>query len=180
MLDRMSLKFGLTVFATVFALQAGPPLLCHPYNIGSAASLPWGSNASTGWENPDASYNLKQLSADTLKLLDASAPVLVRMETLRRATIYGEKDHGAAAELLSNLKKRASEGSNGLAMFDYGYYVESLKEMQWKYKDDITAGVDGSRYVNKAMALMPEAADIRLAAERIKSGKPQAGNARAY
>lgn len=151
--------------------QAGPPLLCQPYNIGTAASLPWGSSTTADWDNPDPGYNTRQLSADTLKLLDANAPILVRMETLRRATIYGEKNHAAASELLANLKKRATENATALALFDYGYFVESIKEMQWRYKDDLTGGVDGAAYVNRAMALLPNSAEIHTAADRIKAGK---------
>ncbi|MGI8745507.1 MAG: hypothetical protein ACR2NN_23630 [Bryobacteraceae bacterium] len=167
----MFLKIGFAAFAAIFAAQAGPPLICQSYNIGTAPSLPWGNNTAAGWDNPDSSYNTKQLSADTLKLLDARTPVLARMETLRRATIYGEKDHAAAAELLSKLRQRAAEKPNALALFDYGYFVESIKEMQWRYKDDLTAGIDGSAYVNKALALMPDSAEIHSAVDRIKAGK---------
>lgn len=171
MLNRMLFWITIPLFAAVFAAQAGPPLICHPNNIGTAVSLPWGNSETAGWDNPDPSYNTRQLSADTLKILDAGAPVLVRMETLRRATIYGEKDHAAARDLLSNLKSRASVQPAALALFDYGYFVESIKQMQWRYKDDLTGRVDGSVYVNRAVARMPESADMRSAADRINGGK---------
>ena len=171
MLKKMLVTFGFATFGAIFTAQAGPPLLCHPYNIGAAQSLPWGTSAAAGWDNPDASYNLQQLSADTLRLLNEKTPVLVRMETLRRATIYGEKDHRAVTELLSNLRKRAQEG-NTLALFDYGYLVESIKQMQWKYKEDITNGADGYSFVTKALAREPGSVEIRNAADVIASSKP--------
>src|SRR2546429_8323872 len=67
---------------------AGPPLICHPIEIGQAKSLPlidW-NQKGTG------SYDLKNLSRDTLAILNPSTPVLVRMETLRRATLYARQD----------------------------------------------------------------------------------------
>jgi len=63
---------------------AGPPLICHRIEIGQAKTLPlidWNEHGTSG-------YNLKNLSRDTFAILDANAPVLVRMETLRLATIY--------------------------------------------------------------------------------------------
>ena len=172
MIDKMLVTIGFATFGAIFTAQAGPPLICHPYNIGTAQSLPWGNSVSAGWDNPDARYNVRQLSADTLKLLNDRTPVLVRMETLRRATIYGEKDHRAATELLSNLRTRAEEGGT-LALFDYGYFVETIKQMQWRYKEDITNGVDGSAFVSKALARQPASVEMRNAADLIASSRPK-------
>ena len=172
MLNQRLVTLGFATFGAIFTAQAGPPLLCHPFNIGMAQSLPWGNSASAGWDNPDARYDVRQLSADTLKLLNDQAPVLVRMETLRRATIYGEKDHRAATELLSNLKQRAEQGGT-LALFDYGYFVETVKQMQWRYKEDITGGVDGSEFVTKALSKQPGSTEMRNAADLIASSKPK-------
>ena len=171
MLNKMLVTFGFATFGAIFTAQAGPPLICHPVEIGTAPSLPWGANAAAGWDNPAPGYNVQLLSADTLRLLNGKTPVLVRMETLRRATIYGEKDHGAATELLSALRKRAENG-NTLALFDYGYFVETIQQMQWKYKEDITHGVDGSAFVTKALAREPASAGMRKAADVIASSKP--------
>ncbi|MDQ6760281.1 MAG: hypothetical protein M3Z32_10520 [Acidobacteriota bacterium] len=171
MLSKMLVTLGFATFGAIFTAQAGPPLICHPYDIGGAPSLPWGSNAAAGWDNPDPSYSVQQLSADTLRLLDDKTPVLVRMETLRRAAIYGEKDHRAATELLSALRKRA-DGGNTRALFDYGYFVETVKQMQWRYKDDITHGVDGSAFVTKALSREPASVDMRKASDVIASSKP--------
>jgi hypothetical protein len=163
MLNKMLVTLGFATFGAIFTAQAGPPLICHQFNIGDAKSLPWGQNASN-WDNPDPKYNVQQLSADTLKLLDDSTPILARMETLRRATIYGEKDHRAAAQLLADLRSRTAGKSNALANFDYGYFVESLKQMYWKYKEDLTNGVDGYEYVSKALAQNPDSGEMHFAA----------------
>ena len=171
MLNKMLVTLGFATLGAIFTAQAGPPLICHPVDIGTASSLPWGTNAAAGWDNPDTSYSVQRLSADTLRLLNDKTPVLVRMETLRRATIYGEKDHRAATELLSALRRRAEDG-NTLALFDYGYFVETIKQMQWRYKEDITHGVDGSAFVIKALAREPASVEMRKAADVIASSKP--------
>ena len=59
------------------------------FDIGSAQSLPWEGRDS--WWHGRADYQLTRLVADTTGLLTASTPVLVRMETLRRATIYAQR-----------------------------------------------------------------------------------------
>ncbi len=147
------LLMSFTLGAGLFEALAGPPLICHPYDIGTARSLPWGSDTKRGWDNSDPRYDVRGLSADTLRILDANAPVLVRMETLRRAVIYGEKDHAAASALLRTLAQRATEeGASALADFDYGYIVATVNQMQWMYKDDITRGADGYVFVLKALA----------------------------
>ncbi len=151
MLNKLLLSAGLIVLG----VQAGPPLICHPFQIGSAASLAWNGTGSN-WESPDPKYDTHQLTVDTLRILDSGAPVLVRMETLRRATIYGALDHRAAVDLLASLRKRVMGSANALAYFDYGYLVASVHQMQFRYKDDITNGEDGYAYVRKALALAPE------------------------
>src|SRR5437667_464617 len=98
--------------------QAGPPLICHPLDIGGAKSLPWiGGDRPSGadWRGVDPNYNLGQLVVDTLALLTPDTPVLVRMETMRRATVYAVwamrdrkvgysvKDDVVARRLLSEL-----------------------------------------------------------------------------
>src|SRR5437764_4453776 len=117
MLNKMLVTLGFATFGAIFTAQAGPPLICHAFHIGDAKSLPWGQN-NANWDNPDPHYNVQQLSADTLKLLNDSTPILARMETLRRAIIYGEKDHRVASDLLAKLRNRATSNANALAYFD--------------------------------------------------------------
>ena len=112
---------------------AGPPLICHPFDIGGAKSLPWQGPA---WSAGDPGYDVGRVVDDTLALLSPDAPVLVRMETLRRATVYTRNDTGRAAQLLARLAERTS-GKNpvsreyALALFDVGYLTETYKEAYW-------------------------------------------------
>ena len=84
----------LTAAALVLAVAtpalAGPPLLCHPFDIGAAKSLPW--DGAQGWSKGSADYPLGRLVTDTEAILQPATPVLVRMETLRRAAIYASRD----------------------------------------------------------------------------------------
>src|SRR6185436_15560033 len=66
--------------------QAGPPLICHPYEIAHAQSLPWANPGE--WRAVKSDYDLNRLVNDTLALLTPNTPVIVRMETMRRATVY--------------------------------------------------------------------------------------------
>jgi hypothetical protein len=167
---------GFAALGAMFVAHAGPPLICHPYDIGGAKSLPW--NSGTNWDNPDPSYNLKNLASDTVAILDRSPTVLVRMETLRRAVLYGSNDHEAARALLSQLKAReaASEtrkAPGAAAIFDYGYFLSSLKQIEWMYKEDLTSGIDGYQFVQKALAIEPDSSEMHFAAAIIASSPPR-------
>src|SRR5207302_10108101 len=86
--------------------SAGPPLICHAFEIGQAKSLPL---ASRSWNlSGSENYDTRNLAKDTLEILVPDTPVLVRMETLRRATLYARKDTVAAKELLALLYARAT------------------------------------------------------------------------
>ncbi|HLK17494.1 MAG TPA: hypothetical protein VKT81_01020 [Bryobacteraceae bacterium] len=160
---RNTLLFSISLLATMFVAQAGPPLICHPYAIGDAKSLPW-SASTRDWDATDPAYNTQNLANDTLQLLDQSPSVLVRMETLRRAVIYGGKNHSAARALLAQLKERESAKPTANAYFDYGYFLSSMSQIQWLYKEDLAAGVDGYQFVEKALALEPNSAELHFAA----------------
>ena len=146
--------------------MAGPPLICHAFEIGQAKSLPLVSN---GWNlSGSEDYDTKNLANDTLGILTPDTPVLVRMETLRRATLYARKDPLAAKALLAKLDARVTSAESAghpdaLAWFDTGYLVETYK--QWIGRDlphmtdgmpmdsNPAAGVDGYAMVKKAIAL---------------------------
>jgi hypothetical protein len=51
---------------------AGPPLLCHPYDIGKAQSLPWQGHE---WWPGRSGYNVANLVTDTMAILTPSTPV---------------------------------------------------------------------------------------------------------
>ena len=176
MRNTLLVTIGFAALGTMFVAHAGPPLICHPYNIGGAKSLPWGSGAN--WDNPDSSYNLKNLASDTVAILDQTPTVLVRMETLRRAVLYGAKDHEAARTLLAQLKAReaASETRKtpgAAAIFDYGYFLSSLKQIEWLYKEDLTSGIDGYQFVQKALVIEPESSEMHFAAAIMASSPPR-------
>jgi hypothetical protein len=113
--------------------SAGPPLICHPFDIGGAKSLPWGGPA---WTAVDSRYDVQRLVDDTLSLLTPDAPVLVRMETLRRATVYARNDPSRAGQLIARLRERiagkdGSGRSYAMALFDVGYLTETYKQASW-------------------------------------------------
>jgi len=165
-----SARFGIALVAAVlcFAVvaQAGPPLICHTIEIGQAKSLPW---ISHNWNlSGGETYDTKNLVRDTLEILAPDTPVLVRMETLRRATLYARRDPIAAKELLTRLHARATSAEtsghpDALAWFDVGYLAETYK--QWigqnlphmtdgmRMDPNPAAGVDGYALVKKALLL---------------------------
>src|SRR5688572_12156425 len=89
---------------------AGPPVLWHPLNIGTAASLPWGSSAN--WWSGKEGYDLRQLVLQTDILLKGSRPLIVRMETLRRAAVYASQDTMVARELFTRFRERVTPEDN--------------------------------------------------------------------
>jgi hypothetical protein len=155
---------------------AGPPLICHAVDIGAANSLPW---TSTGWNlSGEEAYDVSHLVPDTLALLVPSTPVLVRMETLRRATLYAQKQTAVAKELLFRLEVRTRENpKDALAAFDFGYLVECYRQASWlrqhtdwlKASGDATGAnlvmkMDGYELVRKAIALRGSDPQMEFAA----------------
>ena len=108
---------------------AGPPLLCHPFDTGGAASLPWGD----GWNRIDRGYDTTRLGADTQRLLAIDTPVIARMETLRRAAIYGSASGTALRDLEGWLQARVASAKKprdrAMALFDAGYFAETLQDI---------------------------------------------------
>jgi hypothetical protein len=138
---------------------AGPPLLCFPFDIGNARTLPMSGN---GWRSIDPTYDASRLVDDTLALLGPDTPVLVRMETVRRATVYAASDSTRANALLSALKARASvsHAGVGLNVFDFGYLVETYRQAKPIFSEAIPAidRIDGYQLVLKAHALQGDPA----------------------
>ena len=158
------------------AVYAGPPLICHPIQIGDAKSLPWSSH---NWNLSGAeNYDVKNLVGDTLAILTPETPVLVRMETLRRATLYARQNPQVGNELLVKLHARATDAEaagkpDALAWFDAGYLVEAYK--QWYPKDtpNPAAGVDGYAWVKKALSLRGSDPQMEFAAALITLAGPE-------
>ncbi|MFG0284499.1 MAG: hypothetical protein ACF8R7_08775, partial [Phycisphaerales bacterium JB039] len=106
-------------------LLAGPPLICHPVQVEGleAEGLPWSSDPFRGVSG----FDRKTLPQATLKVLTPDVPVLGRMETLRRATLYAAGDEELCLRTLAALQARALDaagaGGEAMALFDAGYFV---------------------------------------------------------
>jgi hypothetical protein len=169
-----TLFFALLLFAT--SAVAGPPLVCHGFDIGNAKSLPWISHSwnLTGSE----SYNLNDLISDTTAILGADSTVLVHMETLRRATLYAGKDPLVAKRLLVALVARSNAAANtpaaALASFDAGYLAETYKQYEWisKSGNDPAHHVDGYALIKKAIQLRGNDAQMEFAAALVTLSGP--------
>ncbi|MEK7830116.1 MAG: hypothetical protein AAB401_03475, partial [Acidobacteriota bacterium] len=105
--------------------------------------------AGKEWRDVKKDYDLNNLVADTLALLQPETPVLARMETLRRATVYGVwakrdtevgitvKDNKIAEELQAKLMERVREAFRlnkpaTMALFDAGYLDSCYKQAGYK------------------------------------------------
>ena len=163
----LAASLSVLVLAPV-AATAGPPLICFPIDIGGANSLPWGSGRD--WNAARADYDRARLVTDTLALLAPSTPVLVRMETLRRATIYATSDAGVARELLARVEERAREGkatgsAGALALFDTGYLIETYKQAPTiTRRQMVDPARDGYAMVEQAIARLGPDPDLEYAA----------------
>lgn len=175
LLPRFAIGLMAALLCTAIVTQAGPPLICHAIEIGDAKSLPWISHS---WNlSGGETYDTKNLVRDTLEILAPDTPVLVRIETLRRATLYARKDPVAAKELLARLHARATAAESSghpdaLAWFDVGYLAETYKQWIGQNMPHMTdgmrmdpnpaAGVDGYAMVKKAIALRGKGDDPQM------------------
>jgi hypothetical protein len=178
-----SLKYLAAIAGALLVLAApalaGPPLICHSIDIGTASSLPW---TSSGWNlTGQETYDVNHLVTDTLALLAPNTPVLVRMETLRHATLYAQQRTATAKELLARLESRTHDNPNdALAAFDFGYLAESYKQASWlaqhtnwlkpstpaasETKANPAVGIDGYAWVKKAISMRGQDAEMEFAA----------------
>jgi hypothetical protein len=166
----VAILLGLTTSA-----HAGPPLICHPIAIGQAKSLPW---VDLNYQKGSGGYDLKNLTRDTLAILDVSAPVLVRMETLRRATLYARQDPQVAKELLTRLHVRAANSDaaghpEALAWFDVGYLAETYKQWMFKGEPNPATGLDGYGLMKKAIGLRGQDPEMEFAAALVTLTGPE-------
>ena len=70
MLTRSFVTLAAVLFFSSPAI-AGPPLICHPFEIEGGKLLAWGQGS--GWNTPDRSYDITRLVADTSAILTLSA-----------------------------------------------------------------------------------------------------------
>lgn len=135
---------------------AGPPLLCFPYEIGDAKSLPWGDDAFAR----KSGYDADRVVDDTLGVLKTAESVLVRMETLRRATLYLDGQPAAAKDLLSKLAYMAldAEASGksawaSRAWFDAGFLVATYRQsgIDVGWRAGVADGIDGLAWIREGL-----------------------------
>ena len=154
------------------ALHAGPPLICHPYDITGSGwkTLPGGTKDHFGLS---AGYDRTHLIADTLALLTPDMPVIVRMETLRRAALYatnemsawrenrtyGEVDRNLALGLLAKLRERTQDPAapRDLVLFDLGFYAETLRQTR------LDPALDGYALLTKVAERRPADPEVQFA-----------------
>jgi hypothetical protein len=164
----------LSLFLLTTAALAGPPLICHSFDIGEAKSLPWISHDwnLTGTE----SYETRNLATDTIAILNSDSVVIVHMETLRRASLYAHRDPIAAKQILTKLVARANSAGDSpqaaLASFDAGYFAESYKQLWDIAGVNPVQGFDGYALVKKAIQLRGNDPQMDFAAALITMGGP--------
>ena len=150
--------------------EAGPPLICHPFQTSGSELLLWGAGAS--WNSPDPRYDVQRLTADVLRLLSPEAPVLSRMENLRRAAIYAVQSKEAADQLLQALLARADSADgrgNAAALFDAGYLIEAYKQSTHMHRRPAPTR-DGYALVARAIAVNGGNAEMEFAASLMTTG----------
>jgi hypothetical protein len=172
-----SIRFAAGLLALLIVVAgvafAGPPLICHAFDIGSAKSLPWISHDwnLTGTET----YDTSKLASDTFAILAKNSSVLVHMETLRRATLYARKDPAAAKDLFTYLTAGTKSVQSGappaLYYFDVGYLAETYK--QWLEPSQNPArGIDGYALVKQAIQLRGHDPEMEFAAALLTLSGP--------
>jgi hypothetical protein len=187
---------GLTLSLVRPAL-AGPVLICKNYEIGAAKSLPWGGS---DWRSVKPDYDINRLVDDTLALLTPDTPVIVRMETLRRAVIYAAwsrvdrevnytKRNDSAAQdlylrLMGNSKQAgfqsATRKPDPLKMFDAGFFLESWKQAYVEGSGKKPVDFDGYPMVKQAIAFRGNDPEMEFAAALITSVRSDKAAHRAH
>lgn len=185
---RLHIRSAVLSAALVVAIAtpaiAGPPLLCRPYETGNARSLPW--DGSRGWSGDLPGYKLENLIADTEALLTPSTPVIARMETLRRASLYASRDRTVASQLLTRLVSRANAAEakgtpDALALHDAAYVAGAFHQISMLGREsgfreraaaarEALGNTDAYALIRRSVAARPDDASIQFAAALIASG----------
>jgi hypothetical protein len=152
------------------------PLLWNQLDIGRADSLPWGDGALQGWPG----YDTASLVEDTEALLAGDAPVVVRMETLRRAALYAMRDQPLARALLTRLVSRAVESKrayqpDAMALFDAGYAAALFTEVDHMTDARIVGSGSSYAWILASIELRPDDPALHFAAARVRYSSGQRG-----
>ena len=183
MKPRTILSVVIASLAIAVPALAGPPLLCHPFEIGNAKSLPWVGEKS--WDEGQPGFKLDRLVADTEALLTPSTPVIVRMETLRRAALYASTDARVASDLIKRFITRAEASEiagkpDALAYLDAAYLAGAFNEItmmgrakEWEQRSanarEVKGRLDAYALITKSVALRPSDPAIQFAAALISA-----------
>src|SRR5688572_7031831 len=183
--------------ALVRPAAAGPVLICRTYEIGASKSLPW---SGSEWRAVKSDYDINRLVEDTMALLTPETPVIVRMETIRRAVIYAvwsrvdrevnyaKRNDNVAQELFSRLVgdskqsafQSATKQPDPLKLFDAGFFVESWKQAHIDGSGKKPVDFDGYALVKRAIALRGNDAEMEFAAALITSVRSDKSAHRAH
>jgi len=125
-------SFALALLSLAAPALAGPPFICHPFEIGGSTSLPWTDGDYLGMRGD---YDITRVVADTEALLKTDMPTLARMETLRRAVLYASQNRALAERFVAMLAARVDAAdkagrTNAIALFDMGYALEAMSEIE--------------------------------------------------
>ncbi len=156
------------ILLTASIAVAGPPMICHPVEVGDAECLPWGSKPF----EKARGFRTSELVEATVKLLDGSSSPLAHMETLRRATLYCDKDKVLATRLIATLTARAlnaeiAGGSDAaLALLDAGYLAQCYDQLNIRIglRFGSANGIVGYAWVQRSLELNPDDAEFEFAA----------------
>jgi hypothetical protein len=123
--------------------------------------------------------------SDTQALLTPATPVVVRMETLRRAALYASRDRQVAEQLLTALtaRARASESAgrvDALAFLDAAYLTGAYRQIGMlgqmaEFRDrapimrTLVANVDPYTLIKKSVTASPNDPAVEFAAALIAS-----------
>jgi len=182
-IDTLKVLLLMSVLMAATPALAGPPLLCHPFDIGTERSLPWDG---AKWWQGRADYQLANLVADTEALLTPSTPIIVRMETLRRAVLYASQDRAAAIGLFAATVDRArklqtSGHPDALALFDAAYVSEAFRQVsslgdspefrgRSQIVDNLIGDADGYALIEESLRLRLGDPTLEFAAALIAAG----------
>ncbi|MCH8823994.1 MAG: hypothetical protein IH984_10840 [Planctomycetes bacterium] len=172
-------KSSLAAFGIIFLVgfivaisstYAGPPAICHPVDIGNAKSIPWGDSAF----DKKRGYSKSEVIDDTVNILNNSHSALVHMETLRRATLYLDRNTKQATTLLAKLMAKTldsetKQNANALAWFDAGYLAQCYDQLG--IDTDVICGKDqgviGYAWIKKAIAINENDAQLQFGAAMV-------------
>ncbi|MBL8763779.1 MAG: hypothetical protein JNM07_05880 [Phycisphaerae bacterium] len=183
-----AMRFGaagmvLVVAAGVFG---GPPLLCHPLDIGDAKSIPRddGSARLSNEAVMDGANNVLRTSED----------LVVHIETIRRAAMHLGDARGSITEFYADTCARALDAETGpdrkvaaRAWFDAAYLTAVRVEMGWdrhEKRDDRTGLPAGYAWLRRAIDMSEGAVpEMHLAAAMMlidRRADPKGENAKLF